>query len=139
MNLAHRPDRLECALQAGGGPTRDEYEGAVRRTGMRNWLWTATIVKGVGIPIPFHCLPMIQEAIEKLAGHTEYQRTQDKATVETVSRGHGYPAGVRRSGELHQKLTDMAGRHPTGERPQTMAEALALAVYGHREADSEQC
>ena len=135
MNLAHRIGRLERVLEAVSGPTEEEYEGTMKRISWRNWLWMATMVGSAGIPIPPHCTTKIQEAMDNLAGDTEAQRAQDGVTAEAYNQALGLPSDNRNHREeLQQKLKAMAQQPPLEEPPQTMAAALALALYSQQEA-----
>ena len=138
MKLAHRIDHLERVLETRSGPTREEFEAAQRRENWRAWLWMADIVDSVGVAIPAHCVPIVAEARQTLAGDSKATQAQDRDLFWAYAKAHGYAKAKGAQEWFLSKVLDMAHSHQPEKPAQSMAAALALALDGQQVADNGQ-
>ena len=138
--LIRRIARLEERIPAKADVQAEhDYEAASKRLSWRIRLGLGAVVAHAGVPIPPHCLPMIEEALDALAGDAGAQRAKDEAILKAYDRARGLTySGENPREALIQKLLAMAWRAQPGDSPKSMAEALAMALYGQQEMDGSQ-
>jgi len=65
-----------------------------------------------------------------LTGESDDQQTKDNETVSAFAKGHGYAESHDTQAALLEKLLAISQRSQPGEPPQSMAAALAIALFG---------